>query len=113
MIGGAPVMLQQQPMPFVGTGGMMYGYQPMMYQQPFIQQRPVMHPQQQLQQQQLQPQHPPGVQPESVGQINEKDLTTLKEMCPDMDEEIIRSVYQQTGGNLDRAAAQLLEMSSS
>lgn len=112
MMGGAPVILQQQQQPMLMAGGGMYGYpQPMMYPQQFVQQQPRgMHPQQ-LQQQQQQQQ--PEIQPESIGQINEKDLKSLKEMCPDMDDDIIRSVYQQTGGNLDRAAVQLLEMTAS
>lgn len=108
MMGGAPVILQQQPVHM--AGGMMYGYQPpmMMHPQQFVQQPPQMQP---MHPQQLQQQS--EVRPESIGQINEKDLKSLKEMCPDMDDDIIRSVYQQTGGNLDRAAAQLLEMTAS
>lgn len=41
------------------------------------------------------------------------DLKTLKEMCPEMDEDIILSVLQQSGGSLEKAAEQLLEMSAS
>ena len=107
MMGGAPVVLQHQHQPMHMAGGMMYGYpQPMMYPQQFVQQ-PQMHPQQLQQQQQ------PEIQPESIGQINEKDLKSLKEMCPDMEDDIIRSVYQQSGGNLDGAAVLLLEMAAS
>ena len=121
MMGVAPMMVQH-PLQYAGPGGMVYGYPQMpamMYQQQqpmvqppaqFIQQQPQL-PQQQ-QQQHLQQQQQAEISPASIGQINEKDLQSLKEMCPDFDDDIIRSVYQQSGGNLDRAAAQLLEMSS-
>ena len=110
MMGGAPVLIQQQP--HVYGGGMVYGVPPMMYQ-PTVQQQ-VIRPQQQpippqTQQEFMQPHIPDS----SIGQINEKDLKALKEMCPGLDDEIIKSVYQTSGENLDRAAAQLLEMSAS
>ena len=44
---------------------------------------------------------------------NPTDLQTLKEMCPEMDSDIIKTVLQQCGGNVDRAATQLLEMNAS
>ena len=112
MIGGAPVLIQQQP--HVYGGGMVYGVPPMVYQQPVIAPQQMIRPQhapapQQTHQQFMQPHIPDS----SLGQINEKDLKALKEMCPGLDDEIIKSVYQSSGENLDRAAAQLLEMSAS
>eukprot|EP00794_Sanderia_malayensis_P012850 gene12850-14172_t len=43
--------------------------------------------------------------------FSESDLKTLKEMFPSMDEEIVKSVLVNCGGNLDSAAANLLSMS--
>jgi len=116
-MGGAPLMMQQ---PVNLGGGIVYGYPPqpqMMYapQQPVVASQ-IMHPQQQQHPQQLRrPVQDQGneIPASSIGQINEKDLQALKETCPSLDDDIIRSVYQQSGGNLDRAAAQLIEMSSS
>lgn len=105
-------MMVQQPFQ-----GYVYGYPPVVYGNQGMVRPTVQINQQQLQQQQLQQQlqqqqltDPPLA---SIGQINEKDLKTLKEMCPNLDDDIIRSVYQQVGGNLDRAGAQLLEMYAS
>jgi len=101
-MGGAPLMMQQ---PVNLGGGIVYGYASQ-----------IMHPQQQQHPQQLRrPVQDQGneIPASSIGQINEKDLQALKETCPSLDDDIIRSVYQQSGGNLDRAAAQLIEMSSS
>lgn len=53
--------------------------------------------------QQTQPQQP---------QIDPAAVQTLKEMCPTLDEDIILSVLHQSGGNVDRAAGTLLEMSA-
>lgn len=47
-----------------------------------------------------------------VQETTNSDLKTLKEMCPDIDEDIVASVLQQCGGSLDKAAEQLLEMSA-
>uniref|UniRef100_A0A7M5WK70 Toll-interacting protein n=2 Tax=Clytia hemisphaerica TaxID=252671 RepID=A0A7M5WK70_9CNID len=116
MIGGAPVLIQQPPN--IYGGGMVYGVPPMVYQQPMVAPQPQMvrppyaQPPQQTQQTQQQFMQP-HIPDSSLGQINEKDLKALKEMCPGLDDEIIKSVYQSSGENLDRAAAQLLEMSAS
>lgn len=103
---GAPLMIQQ---PTLYGPGVVYGYPQMMYQQ---QQQPAM-PTQVIQQSQQLPTSGDEVPASSIGHINEKDLKALKEMCPSLDDDIIRSVYQQSGENLDRAAAQLIEMSAS
>ncbi|XP_057312600.1 toll-interacting protein B-like [Hydractinia symbiolongicarpus] len=98
MMGGQMVM---QPM--VYPGGYVYGYPPMMYSPQMMAQVPMQQQQQQQQRQNV---------PAPV-QINPKDLQTLKEMCPELDDEIIKVVLQETGGNLDRAAATLVEMNNS
>lgn len=113
---GGPMM--QSPMmvvnpmgtPMVVNSPPMYGYnapfQPAILTQQTI--HPAVIPQQQIQQNGT-AQHAQQV----PNQINERDLKTLKEMCPSMDEDIIQSVLQQSGGNIDQAAGQLLEMSGS
>ncbi|XP_047140807.1 toll-interacting protein B [Hydra vulgaris] len=69
-----------------------------------------------IMQQPIQPVQPnfqqssPG--PQQIFESNPADLRTLKEMCPDMDVDIIKTVLQQCGGNIDKAAAQLLEMNA-
>jgi len=104
---GGPMMMG--PMGYPQTP-MVYGYPPMMYAPPQL--IPGMQPQQQPLQQHQQRMMQPQQQP-VVNEINEKDLKTLKEMCPELDDEIIKSVLLQAGGNIDRAAIQLLEMSAS
>jgi len=73
----------------------------------------VTHPQQQQQQQQPTQIITPTPQPIQQPQFDGASLKTLKEMCPSLDEDIILSVLQQSGGNVDRAAGTLLEMSAS
>ena len=112
---GGPMMMN----PMGGTQ-LVYGYPPMMYAPPMMipqmqmtqQQQQQLLQQQQLQQQQIQQQQQQQ-QLNALNEVNEKDLKALKEMCPTLDDEIIKTVLQQSGGNVDRAAAQLLEMSSS
>lgn len=104
---GGPMVMN--PM---GAPQMVYGYPPVMYAPPMMvpqmpMQPAMMQQQQTIQSQASQQQENPFTAP------NQKDLQTLKEMCPELDEEIIKTVLQQSGGNVDRAAAQLLEMSSS
>lgn len=45
-------------------------------------------------------------------QVSEADMKNLKEMFPDMDEQVIKSVLETSGGNIDTATDNLLSMSS-
>lgn len=113
---GNPMM--QRPMmvaPMGAPNGMvqvvnpqMYGYTS--YVPPTILTQQAPHGAVLPQQQQQIPHNGNSQQP--LPETNPNDLKTLKEMCPDMDDDIIQSVLQQSGGNLDRAAEQLLEMSA-
>ena len=94
---GAPMVVNSPPL---------YGYTS--FAPPTILTQQTVHPaalpQQQIQQN--------GNVQQISTEAHERDLKTLKEMCPAMDDDIIKSVLQQSGGNLDRAAEQLLEMSA-
>ena len=104
---GGPMVMN--PM---GAPQMVYGYPPVMYAPPMMVPQMPMQPAMMQQQQAIQSQASQQ-QENAFTASNQKDLQTLKEMCPELDEEIIKTVLQQSGGNVDRAAAQLLEMSSS
>ena len=94
---------------------MVYGYPQTMYApSPYIVPQQGMIPMQQPRQQvrqQTQPQTQRAAPPATV-ELNQKDLQALREMCPGLDEEVISSVLMSAGGNIDRAAGQLLEMSA-
>lgn len=104
---GGPMVMN--PM---GAPQMVYGYPPVMYAPPIMVPQMPMQPAMMQQQQAIQSQASQQ-QENAFTASNQKDLQTLKEMCPELDEEIIKTVLQQSGGNVDRAAAQLLEMNSS
>lgn len=104
---GGPMVMN--PM---GAPQMVYGYPPVMYAPPMMVPQMPMQPAMMQQQQAIQSQASQQ-QENAFTASNQKDLQTLKEMCPELDEEIIKTVLQQSGGNVDRAAAQLLEMNSS
>ena len=57
------------------------------------------------QQQQQQQQPGPVVDPSQVQQV--------KDMFPDIDNDVIEAVLQSTGGNVDQAISQLLQMNDS
>ena len=56
--------------------------------------------------QQQQQQQPPQT-------ISDEDFKKIKDMFPDMDDEIIRSVLLGSGGNVDTAVNHLLSMAAS
>ena len=43
-------------------------------------------------------------------QINPNDVKNIKDMFPDLDEEVIRSVLQARAGNVDAAVSDLLSL---
>jgi len=59
----------------------------------------------QQQQQQQQQQQPRG--------INEQDVASLKDMFPNMEEGVIRSVLEASGGDVNAATTHLLSMTDS
>ena len=50
--------------------------------------------------------------PHQRPQVSEADMKNLKEMFPNMDEQVIKSVLEASGGNLETATNNLLSMSS-
>ena len=55
---------------------------------------------------------PPLTQPPAEPAINPNDLKALKDMFPDMDDDIIRLVLMQTGGDVDQAVNHLVSMAA-
>ena len=49
-------------------------------------------------------------QPPPASQIKEEDVKELKEMFPALDEEVVRSVLEASGGRVDSAVTNLLTM---
>lgn len=49
--------------------------------------------------------------PRQQPQVSEADLKNLKEMFPNMDEQVIKSVLEASGGNVETATNNLLSMS--
>ena len=98
----------------MGAPQIVYGYPPVMYAPPMMVLQMSMQPaMMQQQQQQAMLSQASQQQENAFTAPSQKDLQTLKEMCPELYEEIIKTVLQQFGRNVDRAAAQLLEMNSS
>ena len=98
----------------MGAPQIVYGYPPVMYAPPMmVLQMPMQPAMMQQQQQQAMLSQASQQQENAFTAPSQKDLQTLKEMCPELYEEIIKTVLQQFGRNVDRAAAQLLEMNSS
>ena len=60
---------------------------------------------------QAQPQPQPQQQ-QQHRQISEQDIQTLKDMFPNMEEGVIQSVLEASGGNVDAATSHLLSMNS-
>ena len=56
------------------------------------------------------PQQIPAQQPAPRVQVRPDDVKNIKDMFPDMDEEVIRSVLVSSGGNVDAALNHLLSM---
>ena len=95
-----------QQLPVMMSYGAPYGYpaagQPMVMTQ---HRAPVaLLQQQQLPQQQLPPQQ------QQRPTYSEQDFKTVKDMFPNMDDEIINSVLLSSGGNVDTAVNHLLGM---
>ncbi len=69
-------------------------------------------PQQQQQQQQQQyVQMPRNVTPQSEPEYTDGDVMAIREMFPDFDEEIIKSILEANGGHKENTINQLLQMS--
>ena len=49
-------------------------------------------------------------QPPPASQIKEEDVKELKEMFPALDEEVVRSVLEASGGRINSAVTNLLTM---
>lgn len=99
---GGPAVIQNPMMVVNPMGAPMVVNSPIYGYSPFAHQA-VITPQS------VQPTPAPPPQTPQI-QVNEADLKTLKEMCPSLDDDIILTVLHQSGGNIDRAAGQLLEM---
>ncbi|XP_028409207.1 toll-interacting protein B-like [Dendronephthya gigantea] len=56
------------------------------------------------------PQQIPVSRPPPAAQVRPDDVKNIKDMFPDMDEEVIRSVLVASGGNVDAALNHLLSM---
>eukprot|EP00112_Aurelia_sp_Birch-Aquarium-sp1_P000155 Seg1011.1 transcript_id=Seg1011.1/GoldUCD/mRNA.D3Y31 product="Toll-interacting protein" protein_id=Seg1011.1/GoldUCD/D3Y31 len=108
---GGPAPMVMQPMPMMMQYGtqMAYGTQmPYRYAQPMI---PAGQPLPQGMPPPAQVQQPPQQQPPQT--ISDEDVKKIKDMFPDMDDEIIRSVLLGSGGNVDTAVNHLLSMAAS
>lgn len=53
---------------------------------------------------------PPAPAPSARVQVKPEDVKNIKDMFPDVDEEVIRSVLVASGGNVDAALNHMLSM---
>ncbi|XP_003385164.1 PREDICTED: toll-interacting protein B [Amphimedon queenslandica] len=103
----------------VSSGGVPYQQQPAQYPPGFMPQQPqtqfqgspvgyypptplMMQPQQQ----------PTAVQAPSRPPVTDEDVRQMKEMFPTVDNEVVKSVLEATGGNKDQAVTNLLSMTT-
>ena len=80
---------------------------PMYYPQPVVGQPVAYPPQQGVMPQQVMPQ-----QPQPQPQMTEEDLKQVKDMFPNMEDQVIKSVFEANRGNKDATINSLLAMNS-
>ncbi len=104
--------MYMQPMPMMIQYGapMAYGYSTGVTVPPAAYPQPRQPAAPNTQQPALPVQHPPVQHPPTY---SAQDFKTIKDMFPDMDEEIINSVLQSSGGDMDTAVNHLLSMTTS